>query len=222
MEQTFNDLCREQVKAGGRLFSYALWMMCETAAGIIRENATTVMQNRIFIRPAIGAGLIVMIPLVLTLLGQWHWHDPRGYILAFVLLFVAGLTYELVARKIPNRAYRFAVGLAVMTAFVTSWGNMIRVSESENLINLLYYTVPAIGAIGAIMARFQPRGMARAMFATAFAQLLVPAILSFLLGVRPVPSPARVFGGSVVFTILLVVSGLLFRRAAAQKATLPK
>lgn len=222
MEQTFHDLCRERVKAGRELFSFALWMFCETAAGIFRENATTLMRNKIFVRPAIGAGLIVMIPLVFTLLGKWKWRDPRGYVFAFVVLYAFGLTYELVARKMTNRAYRFAVGLAVMAAFATSWGNMIRVSESENLINLLYYVVPAIGALGAVIARFQPRGMALALFATALAQLLVPAILAFLLDVRPAPSAERVFVGSVVFTMVYVASGLLFLRASAPKAKLPE
>jgi hypothetical protein len=44
MEQTFNDLCRERVKAGRGLFSFALWTFFETSAGIIRENATNIMR----------------------------------------------------------------------------------------------------------------------------------------------------------------------------------
>src|ERR1044071_6795721 len=44
MEQTFNDLCRERVKAERGLFSFALWMFFETSVGIIRENATSIMR----------------------------------------------------------------------------------------------------------------------------------------------------------------------------------
>src|SRR6266567_8369099 len=44
MEQTFNDLCRERVKAGRGLFSFALWIFFETSAGIIRENSTSIMR----------------------------------------------------------------------------------------------------------------------------------------------------------------------------------
>ena len=43
MEQTFNDLCRERVKAERRLFSFALWTFFETSAAIIREHATTIL-----------------------------------------------------------------------------------------------------------------------------------------------------------------------------------
>lgn len=45
MEQTFNDLCRERLKAGRPLFSFALWIFFETSAGIIRENATSIMKS---------------------------------------------------------------------------------------------------------------------------------------------------------------------------------
>lgn len=44
MEQTFNDLCHERVKAGRGLFSLALWVFAETLAAILRENATTVTR----------------------------------------------------------------------------------------------------------------------------------------------------------------------------------
>ncbi len=221
MEQTFNDLCRERVKARRRLFGFTLWMFCETGVGIIRENATTIMHNKIIVRPAIGAGLILLIPLVLTLLGKWKWNRPGGYVFAFVVLFCFGVTYELVAKKSANKAYRFGLGLAVGTAFIVSWMNLVRVAESENAANLLYYAVPVVGAIGAVLARFQPRGMARALFATALAQLLVPAILSFVWGIRP-PGGVMAFGKNALFAMLFVASALLFRRAGVQKVGLPK
>jgi hypothetical protein len=42
-------------------------------------------------------------------------------VLAGVFVFSAALTYELVAEAMSNWAYRFAVGLAVATAFVLTW-----------------------------------------------------------------------------------------------------
>jgi hypothetical protein len=74
MEQTFNDLCRERVKAGRGLFRLALWVFVETLAAIIRENATSVtrcIMNRgstIFLRLvisliAIGALAVCVFPL---------------------------------------------------------------------------------------------------------------------------------------------------------------
>ena len=166
-------------------------------------------------RIAIGTGFILLIPLLLTLLASWHWR-PGALVLAFVLLFGgAGLTYELVAKKMKNKAYRFAVGLAMGTACILSWVNLVRVVESENVANLLYYGVLAIGAIGAVIARFQPRGMARALFATALAQVLVPRIVLFFWGIRPGPGVGVGFGVNAFFATLFVVSALSFRRASA-------
>ena len=217
MEQAFNDLCRERVKAEGGLFSFALWMFFETSAAIIRENLNFIIMQNNIARIAIGTGLILLIPLVLTLLGKWQWDQPGVYVLAFVLLFSSGLTYELVAKKMKNKAYRFAVGLAVGTAFILTWVNLVRVSESENAANLMYYGVLVIGAIGVVIARFQPHGMARALFATALAQVLVPMIVLFFWGIRPGPGVAVGFGGNAFFATLFVASALLFRRASANR-----
>jgi Protein of unknown function (DUF2975) len=62
MEQTFNDLCRERVKAERGLFSFALWMFFETSAGIIRENATMI------IRCSINRGSTIFLKLVISLI----------------------------------------------------------------------------------------------------------------------------------------------------------
>lgn len=215
MEQTFNDLCRARVKAERGLFSFALWMFFETSAAIIRENLEFIIMQKNIVRIAIGTGLILLIPLVLTLLGKWQWDQPGVYVLAFVLLFGSGLTYELVAKKMKNKAYRFAVGLAVGTACILSWVNLVRVIESENAANLMYYAVLAIGAIGAVIARFQPRGMARALFATALAQVLIPMIVLFFWGNGPGPGVRIGFGANALFATLFVASALLFRRASA-------
>jgi hypothetical protein len=218
MEQTFHDLCRERIQAGRGLFSCALWLAIETAAGIIRENLTVhLMQNKIIVRPLLVTGLILLIPFFGNLyVDGWNWPFP-AFILAGTLLFASGLTYELVARKMNNKAYRFALGLAVATAFVLAWVNLVRVSESENAANLLYYGVIVIGALGAVIARFQPRGMALALFATALAQMLVPVILLSSWGIRPGPGPAVSLGGNAFFAMLLVASALLFRHAAASR-----
>ena len=42
--------------------------------------------------------------------------------------------------------------------------------------DLMYFAVLAVGIVGAIITRLQPRGMARALFATALAQALVTVI----------------------------------------------
>src|SRR5918994_7255825 len=76
-------------------------------------------------------------------------------------------------------AYRTAAGLALAAAVLIVWlsvaAGLIGI-EDDDPANLMYVGVLAIGFIGAITARFQPRGLARALFATALAQALVGVI----------------------------------------------
>lgn len=62
MEQTFNDLCRERVKAGRGLFRLALWVFLETFASIVRENATIVMRR------IMNRGSTIFLRLVISLI----------------------------------------------------------------------------------------------------------------------------------------------------------
>ena len=62
MEQTFNDLCQERVRAGRGLFRLALWVFVETVAAIIRENATIVM------RCIMDRGSTIFLRLVISLI----------------------------------------------------------------------------------------------------------------------------------------------------------
>lgn len=87
------------------------------------------------------------------------------------------------------------------------------IGEPDNPANLMYVAVLAIGALGAIISRFKPQGMALTMFATAFAQALV-AIVALLAGMQP-------FIGLIIinwiFFTLFAASGWMFRQAATQQ-----
>ena len=110
-------------------------------------------------------------------------------------------------------AYRFAVGLALTAAFLIVWLNaaagLIGI-EDDDPANLLYVGVLAIGLIGAIIARFQPHGLARAMFATALAQALVGAIALMLPNTASSTQIVILHG---IFVALFAGAGLLFRYA---------
>ena len=218
MEQTFHDLCRERVNAERGLFSFALWMFFETSAAIIRENTTIIMQNKIIVRPALGTGLILLIPLFGNLfVAGWNWPLP-AFILAGTLLFGTGLTYELVAKKMNNKAYRFAVGLALGTGFILTWMNLaVGGILGDHPANLMYPGVLLVGFIGAIIARLKPHGMSRALFAMAFAMALVP-VIALIIGTPAFANGVvAVFGLHAFFAILFVGSALLFRRANANR-----
>jgi hypothetical protein len=74
--------------------------------------------------------------------------------------------------------------------------------------------------MGAIIARFQPYGMARALCATALAQALVAviALIADLGSTGPIwPRDILILTG--FFTVLWLVSAWLFRNAAREQRT---
>lgn len=127
-----------------------------------------------------------------------------------------------------NTAYRVATGLAVAAALVLIWVNAAVGIIGDGPVNLLYLGVLAVVFVGAFIARFQPRGMALALFATAVAQMLVPvvALVIWKAGWQDLlidpnsPNPpfdpgiGPVFGLNAVFAMLWVVSAWVFRKAA--------
>jgi hypothetical protein len=167
-------------------------------------------------RIAIGTGLILLILVVLTLLAIWHWR-PGAFILAFVLLLGgAGLTYGLVVKKMmSNKPYRFAVGVALAAVFILVFINAaVGGILGDDPANMMYFGVLLVGFIGAVIAHLEPQGMSRALFATAFAMVLVPAIALIIGTPAFTNGVAAVFGLHAVFAMLFIGSALLFRKAA--------
>lgn len=169
--------------------------------------------------PAIVTSLILLIPILGNqFVDGWNW-ELRAFVLAGVLLFGTGLTYQLVTRNVDTIAYRAAVGIALVAAFVLVWMNFVQAADADNPAPLMYLWVPLVGIIGAAMARFQPAGMARALFATALAQALVLAMA--LMRNPQVSSWAadvwRGFSLNAFFVMLFFGSALLFRTAARGK-----
>lgn len=165
---------------------------------------------------------------MLTLTGSgvdgqgWHW-TLGDFIFAFVVLFGTGMTYELIARKMNNKTYRFAVGLAVGTALLLVWINAaVGIIGDGDLDspNGMYFGVLAVGIISAFITRFKPQGMARALFATALAQALV-AKIALIYFSSAEPGPLRILAVNGFFVLLWVGSALLFRRASVMGSKQP-
>jgi hypothetical protein len=119
--------------------------------------------------------------------------------------------------RVADTAYRFAAGLALAGAFLVAWLNVaagLMGIEDDDPANLLYAVVLAIGSIGAIVARFQARGLARALFATALAQGLVGAIA---LNYPNTASPAQIVLLHGLLVALFAGAGMLFRYAARER-----
>lgn len=112
--------------------------------------------------------------------------------------------------------YRFAVGVALAAAFILVWLSLGVgiIGRDGDPANLMYFGVLAVGIIGALIARFRPRGMARALFATALAQTAV-AVIALIAGLGyPWSGPLELSLLNGFFVALFVASAWLFRRAA--------
>lgn len=231
MEQTFSDLCRERADAGDGLPAFVFWMFVETAAGILNERVRHIMTQKTILRVAIGTAGALLVPLLGNAFMGWNW-PPLAFAVAGALLFGAGLAYERVAGTADTLAYRVAVGIACATGLVLIFINAAAGIIGDGAVNLLYLGVLAVACFGARVARFQPRGMALALIATAAAQLLVPVIAIViwkagwheLLTDRTSPHPpfhpgiAPVFGLNAAFATLWGVSALLFWRSGDRGA----
>ena len=166
--------------------------------------------------------LVLMVPLVAMQFTDEVVWTLDDFIFAGVLLGSVGLTYELAARMTGNTAYRVAVGLALAAALLLVWvnGAVGIIGSEDNPANLLYGGVLAAGIIGAIIARFRPPGMARALLAMALAQALVP-VIALIIWKPDVTSSVDAFLGTLgvlgvnaFFAMLFVGSAWLFRKAA--------
>lgn len=175
------------------------------------------MKHKNIIRLAIATACLLLVPLVAMQFNDEMVWTSFDFVAAGALIFGAGLTYELVAKRTGNITYRVAVGLAVATALILVWLNLAVgiIGSEDNPANVMYVGVLVVGAVGAIIARFRPQGMARALFATAAAQLLVPVIAVIIW--KP-PVNAGVWGVFVlngIFVALFASSALMFQRASA-------
>ena len=167
-----------------------------------------------------AAALLLLLPLfAMQVTDQVVW-DVADFAFFGALLVGAGVTYELAARMTGNTAYRAAVGVALAAAFILVWMNLAVgvIGTERDDANLMYGGVLAVGIIGAIIARFQPDGMARALFATALAQALV-AVIALLAGLgSPWSGPGEILILNGFFVALFVGSASLFRKAARGRA----
>jgi hypothetical protein len=167
-------------------------------------------------RVVLVAAIILMVPLVaMRVTDQVNW-SLFDFVVAGALLVVTGLLYELAVRKTRTVVYRAAAGVGVGAAFLLTWVNLAVgiIGEPDERANVLYLGVPAVGIIGAVIARLEPRGMARALFATALVQALIAAIALILGWGAPGTGPLEIVALNGMFVVLFAGSAWLFRLAA--------
>ena len=167
---------------------------------------------------ALATAAILMLPLAamqFTREVNWSLFD---FLVMGVLLGGSGLAYVLLSTISSNTAYRAGTAVAVAAGLLLVWVNLAVgiIGSEDNPANVLYAGVVLVGLLGAGIARLQPRGMARALFAAAITQMLVPvtALLIWRPALNDPPGVAGVFMLNAFFAALFVVSGLLFRHAS--------
>jgi hypothetical protein len=167
--------------------------------------------------PWVVSGLLLLLPLIaMQFTSEVNW-DETDFIVFGAMLFGACGLYELAATMTPNIAYRAAVGVAVVAAFLLIWMNLAVgiIGSEDNPANLMYGGVLAVTIAGAFIVRFRPYGMARVLVATALAQTLVGSIaLAAGLGSTGANWPRVIIVLTGFFAALWLVSAWLFRRAA--------
>ena len=167
------------------------------------------------------AALILLLPLVaMQFTDEVNW-SMADFAFAGALLIGTGLAFELAVRKTGDTAYRAAVGVALVAAFILVWvnGAVGIIGTEGDDANLMYGGVLAVGIVGAILARFRARGMARALFVTALAQALIAVIaLAAGWGSTGPRWPLDLVALTGFFVAMFVGSALLFRRSARGRA----
>ena len=184
------------------------------------QHAEATAAYRSAVRIVLAAAFILLLPLLAMQITDEVVWDVADFAVAGILLVGTGLTYALAARKAGNIAYRAAVGVALAPALILLWlmGAVGIIGVEGDRADLMYFGVLAVGLIGAIIARFRPQGMARALLATALAQALV-AVIALIAGKHqaPISSVYEILGLNGFFVALFIGSAWLFRLAARKR-----
>jgi hypothetical protein len=159
------------------------------------------------------AAFLLLLPLVaMRFTEEVNW-TLLDFVVFGAMLVAACGTYELGTRMSGSTAYRAAIGIAVVAGFLLVWINLAVgiIGTEDDPANLMFGGVLLVGAVGALIARFRPRGMARALVVAAVAQALIAGIaLVAGLGYEAVVL-------SAFFAAMWLASALLFRKAAREQ-----
>lgn len=84
------------------------------------------MLKNNFIKIAFVVGLLLLIPLILTIRDgkiegvEWNW-SFGDFVFAFIILFGGGATFELLGRRVSKIEHKIAIGALVATVIFLIW-----------------------------------------------------------------------------------------------------
>lgn len=169
-----------------------------------------------------GAAFLLALPAVaMQFTAEVDWTASDFVVMGAMLAIAAG-TVELAMRASGDSAYRLGAIVAVGAGFLLIWVNLAVgiIGSENNPLNLVYGGVLGVAVAGSAFAAFEPSGMARALFATAAAQMLVTILaLVWGWGAWEPPGAAGILALNGFFATLWLLSGGLFRRSSRSLST---
>jgi hypothetical protein len=180
--------------------------MNRTEMPVSESKPTGLKRNRWRIIGWGAAALLLLTPYIaMHFTEEVNW-NRMDFVVFGAMLAAVGVGFELAVRMTPNRAYRVAAAVALLAAFLLLWvnGAVGIIGNENNPANLMFIGVLAVAAVGALLSRGKPLGMARAMVAAAIAQLLV-AVVAQLSGT------GMIWPATAVFMGIWLTAAALFR-----------
>lgn len=184
------------------------------------------MKNSLFLRPAVITAAVLLIPLIAMQFTSGVVWTLSDFVVMGILLFSTGTAYEFFARQTGQLAYRGGAALAVGTCLLLTWMNLaVGIIGSENNdVNMLYFVVPMIVFLGAVISKLKALPLARTMYTAATTLALIP-VIALIINRPNFSTPEDYFGVLGIFILnaffatLLVASGLLFKQASETPAS---
>ena len=163
----------------------------------------------------LAAGLLLLPLVAMRFTDEVRW-DGTDFVFAAVLIGSVGVGLELAMRRGPNASYRAGAALALVTGFLMVWINaaVSIIGGEGSQARPLFLGVAATALGASALARFRPSGMARAMAATAAAQVAAPVVAQLAgLGTSDAGGATKAAVLTAGFAALWLASAYLFARA---------
>lgn len=145
---------------------------------------------------------------------NWTFSD---FLIMGILIFGTGMAYTLISRISDDLSYRLALGTGIGTGFFLIWSNLAvgLIGSEDNVINTAFFGMLVLGFAGALVSRFQAKGMTWVMAGVAVGQISIAAY-ALATGAQHLPqsSVGEILGVTLFFTVFWVASALLFRQAS--------
>jgi len=177
------------------------------------------IRRKMAIVAACTAGILLIPLIAMQFTDEVQW-DLADFVIMGLMLAGAGGMYVLISNLSDKKAYKLAIGIALVSCFLLVWISLAVgiIGAEDNPVNLLYGIVLAVAGIGSGVVRFRSAGMARVMFIAAVMQFLVPFLALFILQpeLQATQNLVGVFFLNTVLALLFAASGFLFRKTARE------